>query len=63
MGKFSLLRFIRARDEFGHPILPNYKGKATYDSVFGGFLTISVYTLTLILAYKALWEVFAMEEP
>ena len=61
--KFSFLKLIQRVDTFGHNVTLNYKGRETYNSKFGGVMTILVFGLTLTLAVRAFIEIFWMEDP
>ena len=61
--KFSLRKCVRGADAFGHQIKVNYRGEETYNSAFGGTITLAVYVLTLILVSKSVQEIFLMEDP
>ena len=57
MKAFSLLRFIRSLDDFGHPIKLSYKGEDTYQSFFGGVFTLLVQVLTAVLIFTGFKKV------
>ena len=61
--KFSLARFIKDFDVFGHPISVYYKGEETYQNMLGGILTVLVQILTLILVLNSAKEIWQMNEP
>ena len=54
---------MRGYDGFGHEIKVNYKGDETYNSAFGGAITLVVYALTLVTIVKAAQELYLMEDP
>ena len=59
----SLARFLRNRDSFGHAVQLIYKGNETYNSLFGGIVTLMVQALTLIMVIQAVTELASMEDP
>ena len=59
----SLTRFLRNRDSFGHAVQLIYKGNKTYNSIFGGIITLMIQTLTLIMVIQAVTELASMEDP
>ena len=61
--RFSIKRFVRGLDDFGHPIRVNYKGEETFQSHIGGFLTIVVQVLTVINIVRAIKEITLMQDP
>ena len=61
--KFSLLRFMRNRDSYGHPINLYYKGDEAYQTYLGGFLTFLAQILTFVLFIGAMEEIIEMKEP
>ena len=42
---------IKSLDAFGIPITINYRGEATYNSVFGGCVSLLVVVFTMVLLY------------
>ena len=60
-GKFE--KFMKRRDGFGHPIQVNYKGETSYQTACGGFLTITVYITTMVIAFIQLKELSLMLDP
>ena len=42
-------RFLLNRDYFGHTMKLEYKRRDTYNSVFGGILTLLMQGLTLVM--------------
>ena len=58
-----LARFLRKRDSFGHAVQLIYKGNETYNSLFGGIVTLMVQALTLIMVIQAVTELASMEDP
>lgn len=61
--RFSIKRFVRGLDDFGHPIQVNYKGEETFQSLLGSVLTIVVQVLTVINIVRAIKEITLMQEP
>ena len=39
---------IKRQDAFGTPITVNYKGDSTYKSIFGGVVTLLIFTVILV---------------
>ena len=60
---FKVIKMLRNLDDFGHPVNVSFKGEESYKSPLGGILTIAVRLLTLVIVYKAVAEVFNMEDP
>ena len=63
MKAFSILRVLRKFDDYGYPINLRYKGEKTYQSFFGGVLTLLVKVLTLILVIIGLQKGLVMTDP
>ena len=61
--KFSLIKLLRGRDAYGHPIGVNFKGDDHYQTLLGGVLTFVAQALTLVLCVRAVIEIFEMEDP
>ena len=61
--KFSLLRFLRNRDSYGHPIHLFYKGDESYQTYLGAFLTFLAQILTFVLFIGVVTEIIEMKEP
>ena len=61
--RLKLLKLLRRQDDLGHPISLTYKGDETYQTVFGGFLTLAVQLITMVLIITAAIEVLSMNEP
>ena len=57
------MKCVRGYDGFGHEIKVNYKGEETYNSAFGGAISLVVYALTLVLIVKSAQELYLMEDP
>ena len=60
---FSLRKFIRPLDDFGHPLSLTYKGQETHQSCAGGLLTLLVMVLTVMMALIKVQKVFTMSDP
>ena len=56
-------RVLRNIDSFGHTVSLNYKGRQTYSTVAGGIITLTIQALTLIMVYRVIHELIAMEQP
>ena len=54
---------VRSLDKFGHSIKVNYRGEESFNSFFGGVLTIVVYSLTLVMVISAIKEMIQMNDP
>ena len=54
---------VRGLDNFGHSIKVNYRGEESFNSLFGGALTIVVYSLTLVMVMSAIKEMIQMNDP
>ena len=63
MKKNWFTRFMLNRDSFGHEMKLEYKQRETYNSVFGGILTLLVQGLTLAMVIQAIKELALMEDP
>ena len=63
MKKNWFTRFMLNRDSFGHEMKLEYKQRETYNSVFGGILTLLMQGITLIMVFQAVKELALMEEP
>ena len=61
--RFAFLRVLKTMDDYGHPIQLTYKGEETYQSAFGGLLTVGVQIMTLAMTTIALMEVLQMMDP
>lgn len=51
--RLALLERLRGLDDFGHDIKVTYKGQETYQTLLGGFCTLLVKLLTLVLVISA----------
>ena len=56
----SLKGFLESVDIFGHGVSVMYKGKDTFNTTFGGLISLSVYVMTIIIAMRAIEEVILM---
>ena len=61
--RFSLARFVRSFDDYGHPIQVTYKGEESYQTFLGGVCTGLVQITTLIMILLGLENVLMMTEP
>ena len=59
----NFLRFLRDSDSFGHPVQVAYKGRETFNTYLGAFMSLIVKGLTLVLLANAALEVYLMEDP
>ena len=56
-------RFLMNRDHFGHSMKLEYKERETYNSLFGGIMTLLMQGLTLVMVIQAIIELYSMEDP
>ena len=61
--KSSIVRLVRGRDSFGHPVSVNFKGEEVLQTLPGGIATLMVELLTLVVAISCFSEVVGMHEP
>ena len=59
----GFLSFLLSRDAMGHAFSINYKGKDTYPTLCGAFLTMAIQVLTLVQLVKLSVEMIEMSEP
>ena len=59
----KIANLVRSLDNFGHSIKVNYRGEESFNSFFGGVMTIMVYSLTLVMVIRAVNEIHLMEDP
>ena len=53
------LDYVRGKDDYGHPIVLNYKGDDTFKTLPGGMLSIAMY---YVLIFYGLLRINAMVE-
>ena len=61
--RFSLPGMLASFDSFGHRPKLTYKGKEMHKTYFGGFCSLGVKVMTLILLAVALNESVSMDDP
>lgn len=59
----SLTRLFTGFDAFGHPFKMTHKGADTYQTRLGGFCSVTIRVLTLIMVVIALKSMLLMEDP
>ena len=61
MNKFGA--FLKRQDAFGEPVTINYKGDASYNTIFGGTLTLFENFFIIVVAILGLIELMAYKDP
>ena len=55
--------FIRRQDAFGEPVTINYKGHASYNTIFGGAITLVEKIFILVVAILGLLDLVNYKDP
>ena len=61
--RFSIVKFVRSFDDYGHPIQVTYKGEESHQTFLGGICTALVQMTTLIMIVLGLENVLLMTDP
>ena len=56
-------RFLKRQDAFGEPVTINYRGEATYNTMWGAFWTIVEKVFILVVAILGLIDLLAYKDP
>lgn len=58
----SFSQRLSSLDQFGQPIELNFKGRSSFNTTCGGFITLLVNTLVAMLTYSLLVKLISQEE-
>ena len=58
-----MLQLFKKLDAFGTPVSVNYRGEQTYNSICGGVMTISIFTLLAVYSYLGTMRMINRDTP